>query len=436
MMNKISRRDFLKVSGLCCGAAALAACGSASSTAASSAAASTASSAAASSAASDAPVTLNFMFNGPENIKLYNDMIAEYEKSHPNVTIELTCLQNDYQTVLKTKINSGEIPDVFMSSAYNDNKVFQDYTYDLTDEDFVKQIQPSALAGVTLNGRITGLPLIIQGHSFIYNKDLFTKAGITDLPTTLDAYKDTCAKLQAAGIQPFSTGFAEWWVLPQTTYPSMSDAYDGDYDKLFADVQSGALKFGDLKQVDFALDLLDLINQNGGDKPMETTFDMQCSDFANGKAAMIHQGIWAEQSILGINPDIQMGFLQAPHMDGTGVLAVDANNCYRIAKDSPNLPAVLEFMKWFVTDDYMNTPEQNTQFRSVIGAPAPDTQLAAAMSDLINNGTTCPWWIFKGPDGTEQTLGTTWQNYVAGITDRDATKAALTKMFVDAYAAQ
>lgn len=384
----------------------------------------------------DETVTLNFMFNGPENIEIYNAMIAEYEKTHPNVKIELTCLQNDYQTVLKTKINAGETPDLFMSSAYNDNIVFQDYIYDLTDEPFMQNLEPSALEGVTLNGRLTGIPLIIQSHSFIYNKDLFAQAGIETLPTTMEEYRTVCEQLTAAGIQPFSTGFAEWWVLPQTTYPSMSDVYGGDFAKLFEDVKNGTVAFGDLEQVDFALDLLDLINEYGGNKPMESTFDMQCSDFANGKVAMIHQGIWAEQAIIGINPDIKMGFLEAPRMDGTPVLAVDANNCYRISKDSPNLDAVLDFMEWYVTDDFLNTPEQNTQFRSVKGAPAPQTQLADETSRLLEEGTTCPWWIFAGPDGTEQSFGTALQNYVAGVTDREETKTALTNLFVNAYAAQ
>ena len=70
----------------------------------------------------------------------------------------------------------------------------------------------------------------------------------------------------------------------------MSDAYDGDYDKLFEDVKNGDLKFGELPQVDFALDLLDLIKEYSGDKPMESTNDLQCSDFATGKSC--HDPQW------------------------------------------------------------------------------------------------------------------------------------------------
>ena len=46
---------------------------------------------------------------------------------------------------------------------------------------------------------------------------------------------------------------------------------------------------------------------------------------------------------------------------------------------------------------------------------------------------TCPWWIFKGPEGVEEPFGTAFQNYVAGNADRDETKEVLTQLFVDAY---
>lgn len=109
----------------------------------------------------------------------------------------------------------------------------------------------------------------------------------------------------------------------------MSDAYDGDYDKLFEDVKNGDLKFGELPQVDFALDLLDLIKEYSGDKPMESTNDLQCSDFATGKVAMIHNGSWDEASIRAIAPDIDMGYVYMPRMDEKAVLAL-----------SPTLPSV------------------------------------------------------------------------------------------------
>ena len=191
--------------------------------------------------ADDDPVELYFMFNGPEYTDAYHDLIDHYTEEHPNVSIELEVLQNDYQTVLRSRLNSGEVPDLFLSSAYSDNTLYADYIYNLDDEEFMKNFSETTLTSVTEDGHITGMPFLVQSHGFIYNKALFEQAGITELPTTLDELRTVCEKLTDAGIQPFSSGFGEWWILPQTVYPSMSDAYDGDYDKLFEDVKKGDL---------------------------------------------------------------------------------------------------------------------------------------------------------------------------------------------------
>lgn len=383
-------------------------------------------------------VTLNLMLNSPELTEYYNDMAAAYNSENPNVTIDMEILQNDYQTVLKTRLNSGDVPDMFLTSAYNDNKVFAEYIYNLNDEPFIQNIQPAILTSVTQDGNITGYPFVVQSHSFIYNKELFAKAGITELPKTLSDYKDVCEKLNAAGIQPFSTGFGEWWVLPQTTYPSMSDAYNGDYDKLFADVESGALKFGDLPQVDFALDLIDLIKQYGGGKPMESTFDVQVSDLANGNVAIIHQGSWAEDSVRSANAGIDLGYLEAPRLDGKSVIAVESNLTFRVYKDSPNRAEVLKLLDWLTNSAYGKDwiPGKIKQISPQVGAAAPDTQLAKETAAAQDNKITCPWWIFKGPDGIENPFGTAFQNYAAGTASRDDTKQALSQLFVDAYDAQ
>lgn len=380
---------------------------------------------------------LTFLLNSPELTEAYKECFAEYEKE-TGVKITADILQNDYQTVLKTRLNSGDIPDLFLTSAYNDNKVFGDYSYNLEKEPFMKNVQPAILSSVTLDGHVTGYPFLVQSHSFVYNKALFAKAGITKLPETLAEYKAACEKLLAIGIQPFSTGFAEWWVLPQTAYPSISDAYKGDYESLFKDVEAGKIKFGDLPQLDFLFDLLDLIKTYGGNKPMESTFDMQVSDFASGKVAIIHQGSWAEASIRAITPDIDIGYLNAPRADGKSVIAVESNLTFRVYKDSKNRTETLAFLEWLSTSPYGKKwiPDVIKQISPLAGAAAPDTQLAKETVTAQNNKITCPWWIFKGPDGIEQPFGTALQNYVAGTASRSQTKAALSKLFADAYEAQ
>ena len=59
-----------------------------------------------------------YMFiSQPEYADAINALIEEYKKVKPEVTINYETTQNDYPTLLKAKLNSGETPDIFTSAS-------------------------------------------------------------------------------------------------------------------------------------------------------------------------------------------------------------------------------------------------------------------------------------------------------------------------------
>jgi len=375
--------------------------------------------------------TVDLLFYSPELQEQYNDMAATY-KAATGVTLNITVLQTDYRTVLNSRVNSGDVPDVFMSSAYADNKTYKDYVYDLTNQDFIKQISPTALQGVTVDGKITGYPFLVQSHSFIYNKAVFDKVGITQLPKTISELRAVAEKIQAAGIQPFATGFKEFWVLPQTAWQVLAPVAKkyGGFQSFADKLNDGSLTFSKIPEMKNVFDLLDLIKQYGGPKPNESDFNDQTSSLATGKVAIIHQGNWAEDTIRKINPDVQLGFMPGPtdgNASDAGIM-FDSNQTIRIAKDGKHLQAALEWLRWLTTSDYGKNwiPGKIKQLSPIIGASAPDSQVAQATVKLINSGVPAyPWFYQMWPTGTEQTLGAILQGYCAGQTDRAQTLQAL-----------
>jgi raffinose/stachyose/melibiose transport system substrate-binding protein len=378
------------------------------------------------------PVTLKMLFYSPELTDQYNDMANAYKAQTGN-TLDITVLQSDYVTVLRAKLNSGDIPDVFMSSAYADNQTYKDYCYDMTNESFIKLLEPTALQGVTVDGRVMGYPFLVQSFSFIYNKKVFADAGIKTLPRTMKEYEAVCQKLQAFGIQPFATGFKEWWVFPQTAWQVLApikESYGGDFAKFVAKLNDGSVKFKDLKQMNDVFDLLDLVKKYGGQKPMESDFNDQCSMLATGKVGMIHQGNWAEDTIRKSNPDIDIGFLLGPvgNAAAKANIMFDSNQTIRVAKDGKNRQAALEWLHWLTTSDYGKAwiPDKIKQLSPIIGAKASAAQLAQATVKLLAAKTpNYPWFYQRFPTGTEQGLGIILQGYSAGQTDRQKTLDAL-----------
>lgn len=376
--------------------------------------------------------TLDVLFYSPELAEQYNDMAAAY-KAETGVTLDITVLQTDYRSVLTSRLNSGDVPDIFMSSAYADNSTYKDYVYDLTNEDFISLIEPGALAGVTLEGKVTGYPFLVQSHSFIYNKKVFRDNGIVDLPRTLAEFEAVSKKLEANGVQPFATGFQEFWVLPQTAWQAIADVPEsnyGGYEKFVAMLNNGQLKFKDIPEMSRLFDLLDLIKRYGGNKPNESDFNDQTASLATGRVAMIHQGNWAEDTIREVNPSVEIGFLVGPTGNNAATAGVmfDSNQTIRVAKDSKNLTAALDWLRWLTTSDYGKAwiPTKVKQLSPIIGADAPDSMVAEETTALMAAGAPgYPWFYQMFPTGTEQELGAILQGYCAGLTNRAQTLDAL-----------
>lgn len=361
-------------------------------------------------------VTLRLMQFKPEITDQVHAMTKQYNKENPNVKIEAEILQADYEAVLSTKLNARNAPDIFMTNGYFYNQVYLDYSYDLTKEDYMKQIDPNTLEAATWNGKIYGFPFLVESYAFIYNKELFAKAGITELPKTLAQLEGACRKLQAKGITPFGNGYREGWVFKHIFSHLM--AGDGNFRETAERLNSGKLKFGALPSTMKIFDLLDLTLKYGNSRPLETDFNQQVTLLATGEVAMIHQGSWAEEGILKINPQIQLAYLPVPVGEDPGKarVMVDANILYRLNKDSKNLKEARKWLKWLITSKSgRKFIAADCKFIPTIkGVNPPDVQLANETISYMSKNQTYPWVQGYWPAGWETHLGNLLQDYCGG----------------------
>ena len=59
---------------------------------------------------------INMFIASPEYADAVNELIAAYKEVAPDVTINYETTQNDYPTLLKTRINAGTTPDIFSTN--------------------------------------------------------------------------------------------------------------------------------------------------------------------------------------------------------------------------------------------------------------------------------------------------------------------------------
>lgn len=362
--------------------------------------------------------TLNVFQFKAEIAKDMEKMAKDYEKeTGVKVVVQTVGGGSDYGAALKSQFASGNEPDVFNNGGFTEAKTWQDKLEDLSDEKWVSDLTDLSKEPMTIDGKLYGMPMNLEGYGFIYNKEIFKKAGITELPKTLTELTEASEKLKADGVTPFSIGYGEWWILGNHLL-NIPVAQQDDPDQFIADLNAGKGKFEDNKQFKEFMNLFDLTIKYGNKNPLTTDYNTQVSQFAEGKTAMIQQGNWAQQLITDVNPDIEMGFIPMPINDDKEKmdrLPVGVPNNWVVNKNSKNKEEGKKFLEWMATSetgkDYMvNKFKFIPAFKSIEAA-----DLGPLADDIIKyskEDKTISWNWFKYPDGAVNEVGAIMQAYV------------------------
>jgi raffinose/stachyose/melibiose transport system substrate-binding protein len=299
---------------------------------------------------------------------LWQDMANEYMAAHPNVTINITILENEaFKTKLTTVMQGGTPPDIFQSwggGTMNDQiaaGMLQDITsyLDADGGAWRNTFAPGALAVYALDGENYGVPWDMGEVAWWYNKDLFAQAGIQAVPTTWAELLDDVKALKAAGITPISLGEKDTWT-GMHIWSYLATRICGEAGFLAAANRSGGA-FTDPCFVEAGKDLQDLIALD----PFPAGYlgmvhdDMQ-GYFGNGKAAMELSGQWAPGSEAGQSEDgvgvKNLGLFNFPAVAGGAGDVTDVmggGNGFAIGKNAP--PEAIDFVK------YLTAPEQQAR---------------------------------------------------------------------------
>lgn len=299
-------------------------------------------------------VTLSVFDAQAYGIEEYGQIVDEFEEAHPGLTVEEQHAANDSATLLASRVNADDIPDIFVVESGSYAALYYEYAYDWSeDTEILGLFREDALAmGMDEDGSIKGLPWSYANMGLLYNKDCFEKAGITELPTTIEELEATCEKLSAAGITPIALAAKDLWVLTQLATHFMIDK-ELDADGTTAALKSGELTFADLPHWENFIKFLDLAVKYGPDKPLEVDWETSEAMLASGEAAIIHMGDWCQAVLDGFNADANLAFLPVPVGDGeedTTVLSC-CNWVYLVNKDSENLELAKEYVQYILTSE-------------------------------------------------------------------------------------
>lgn len=330
-------------------------------------------------------------------IALWQGLADEYMAAHPNVTIEITSLENEnFKTKMTTVMQSGEPPDLFQSWGggvmieYAKAGLLKDITADLDSGGWRDTFAPGALGVYSFEGKNYGVPRDMGMVGFWYNKELFTKAGIDNPPTTWTELLEDVQKLKDANITPIALGEGDkwpgafWWEYLATRIAGQA-GFDAAYSRTGAFTDAPFVEAGEkLKELVALKPFQDgfLAATWGVDEP---------TLMGNGEAAMDLMGQWApgafnDSSIDKKGLGDKLGWFPFPMVEGGAGDSADAlggGNGFAVGINAP--PEAVDFLKYISSvDSQIAQAEIGLSLPVVVGAEAGVTD---PMLQLVQQGT-------------------------------------------------
>jgi raffinose/stachyose/melibiose transport system substrate-binding protein len=167
-------------------------------------------------AAAPEPVSMTILVDNLEQIQtMAKSQIDAYMALHPNVTITIESRPGggDGDNVVKTKLATGEMNDMFI---YTTGSLFQaldpaNTMVDLADEPFIANVVDSFLPAVSVGEKAYGVPFgTVSAGGILYNKKVFADLGLS-VPKSWAEFAANNEVIKAAGIAPVIATFGDTW---------------------------------------------------------------------------------------------------------------------------------------------------------------------------------------------------------------------------------
>lgn len=373
-------------------------------------------------------VTLNILQFKTEIVEQVNQMAEDYTKEHPNVKINAQVV-DDYSTLRKARFASGAGPDIFFVRGYTDVENWEEHLVDLSDEPWMSEVSAAAKSGMTIGDNMYGFPAALEGYGFIYNKDLFEQAGITEVPKTISELKEANEKLKAEGIKSYAEGYKEDWVLGLHLFNLPFSVVD-DPATFASNLKTGDSTLSDNPFMDGFFDVLDMtVDYGEGTNSIGIDYTRQLSSFTSGESAMMQQGVWTYNSIVEANPDMNFGMFAVPMSDDPkdAKLPVDVPAYYGVNKASKHQEEAKKFLTWLHDNGQKYLVESFNFIPAFDDIKTPEDlgPLASDLLDYSKEKQTMPWAHNYWPSGLDTEFASVLQAYVADQMTREEAKEAL-----------
>ena len=197
-----------------------------------------------------------------------------------------------YLDTLFAKLDSDDPPDIFMTQsglAIKNTYHLDQYSVDLSDEPWMEAYDTFSATETSIDGRNYGMSYFdnTTDYYMIYNKELLSNAGVTEVPTTYDTFVIMCQSVADIDVIPIYEPMADGWhqtMLFAETGQFLEKSEPGTIEKL----NDNTVKFSELESMKLALEQIQNLALSGhmGKNFATDTYDNAVGYLANGEYAM------------------------------------------------------------------------------------------------------------------------------------------------------
>ena len=255
----------------------------------------------------------------------FDDYFKKYNQENKDGIVVQTEYEKESTKSLDVKFASDNSPDIIIGVVVNQNMIDKGNFVDLTNEAFWNKLNPSDKEYSTdvKSGKAYNVGLCQTAAGLFYNKAIFSELGLKPADTW-EKFVDNLKviKEKKPGIIPFYIGGRDSWMLEhmanfiQGGVIKQTLSYE-EQQKAMLSLNLDKLKWNSAPDGTLAtyaknlmeLQKLGLINEDA----VKASYGNQIEAFAEGKAAVISQGIWAADLIAQKNNQVNnIGFCQYP----------------------------------------------------------------------------------------------------------------------------
>ncbi len=284
---------------------------------------------------------------------------AKFNETYPNVTVAFEAME-DYEGDVSNRLATGDYGDVFMIPNTIPVEEFADFLEPLgTLEELSENYEEKYLYTKQSGGTVYGLPSGVNVSSgIVYNKAVFEKAGITEMPRTPEEFQTVLATIKdKTDAIPLYTNTHDAWCIAQWQACVSAASADPTYVNDKMSNEATPFDAGDPAYNVYKV-LYDSV-KNGVTEadPFTTEWEGSKLMMAKGEVACMVLGSWAlsqmkevgEQN--GLNPD-DLSYMPFPISNEAGEIVVGAapDYCYGVNVNSENKAAAKAFVKFMVEE--------------------------------------------------------------------------------------